>query len=236
MFRNFVTSEAGAVTVDWVVLTAGLVGLGLATTAVVSSGIANVSGDTAGIISGYEIVTAFTETTENTNLGGTGFFDGAGSWLGGVATYVDGFGEILQIQDGGVVSSYFELPEDTTMAYLEFDLIGGDSLDGEPAYFVINGQQVAVANGQHSNGTMNFTSNSVEGMTFETTTVSQGSDIGGSGNTNWMDSVTTVRVSVENPGPGLSVEVYSGTNQGPEDEFYAVDNVSVSADHTNLGY
>ncbi len=30
MFANFIVNESGAVTVDWVVLTAGLAGLGLA--------------------------------------------------------------------------------------------------------------------------------------------------------------------------------------------------------------
>lgn len=42
---TFAALESGAVTVDWVVLTSGLVGLGLATASVVSSGIENLSGD-----------------------------------------------------------------------------------------------------------------------------------------------------------------------------------------------
>jgi hypothetical protein len=44
----FATSEDGAVTVDWVVLTAGLVGLGLAAMAVTSAGVENLSGDIRG--------------------------------------------------------------------------------------------------------------------------------------------------------------------------------------------
>ena len=39
MMMTFAKSESGAVTVDWVVLTAALVGLGLAVMAVVSSGV-----------------------------------------------------------------------------------------------------------------------------------------------------------------------------------------------------
>lgn len=39
LFQNFIKSESGAVTVDWVVLTAALVGLGLAVMAVVGNGI-----------------------------------------------------------------------------------------------------------------------------------------------------------------------------------------------------
>jgi Flp pilus assembly pilin Flp len=45
LIKNFATSESGAVTVDWVVLTAALVGLGLAVMAVVSGGVENLSAD-----------------------------------------------------------------------------------------------------------------------------------------------------------------------------------------------
>ncbi len=46
-FKNFILAEDGAVTVDWVVLTAALVGLGLAVMAVVSGGVENLSNDIA---------------------------------------------------------------------------------------------------------------------------------------------------------------------------------------------
>ena len=45
MIKNFASNESGAVTVDWVVLTAALVGLGLAVMAVVSNGVGDLSGD-----------------------------------------------------------------------------------------------------------------------------------------------------------------------------------------------
>ncbi len=44
-FTSFISSESGAVTVDWVVLTAALVGLGLAVMSVVSGGVENLSTD-----------------------------------------------------------------------------------------------------------------------------------------------------------------------------------------------
>ncbi len=43
--KNFIASESGAVTVDWVVLTAALVGLGLAVMAVISGGVQDLSGE-----------------------------------------------------------------------------------------------------------------------------------------------------------------------------------------------
>ncbi len=46
--KTFLVSESGAVTVDWVVLTAAIVGLGLAVMAVVSAGVESLSNDIAG--------------------------------------------------------------------------------------------------------------------------------------------------------------------------------------------
>lgn len=43
--QHFAQDESGAVTVDWVVLTAAIVGLGIATYGVVSGGIKSLSGD-----------------------------------------------------------------------------------------------------------------------------------------------------------------------------------------------
>ena len=44
-FQSFLTDEHGAVSVDWVILCAGLVGLGLAVMMVVKDGAADISGD-----------------------------------------------------------------------------------------------------------------------------------------------------------------------------------------------
>jgi len=43
--KNFANSEHGAITVDWVVLTAGIVGLALVTLTVVSGGTEDMSGE-----------------------------------------------------------------------------------------------------------------------------------------------------------------------------------------------
>lgn len=56
---HFAHSEDGAVTVDWVVLTAALVGLGLAAMAVVSGGVSDLSGDTDTQLANQGIITEF---------------------------------------------------------------------------------------------------------------------------------------------------------------------------------
>lgn len=62
---SFLSSESGAVTVDWVVLTSALVGLGLATAGVVSGGIADLSGE-------IQLALLDTDTTVAWGEGGAG--------------------------------------------------------------------------------------------------------------------------------------------------------------------
>jgi hypothetical protein len=69
--KSFIFEESGAVTVDWVVLTAGIVGLSIATAAVVSGGVENLSGD---------VDTRLTDMEA-----GQGFLDG----LGGAINWAD---------------------------------------------------------------------------------------------------------------------------------------------------
>lgn len=62
MKHTFFRSQSGAVTVDWVVLTAGLVGLGLATMAVVSTGVQDTSGDINDQLQADDIIRTSFET------------------------------------------------------------------------------------------------------------------------------------------------------------------------------
>jgi len=70
-FQNFLSDDSGAVTVDWVVLTAALVGLGLAVMSVVSTGVEDLSVDiqeqleTDQISASFGSATATTTTTTN---------------------------------------------------------------------------------------------------------------------------------------------------------------------------
>ena len=62
MLKSFLTSESGAVTVDWVVLTAGLVGLSLAVMGVLSTGIQHAAMSIAAELSNDIIGTLFHRT------------------------------------------------------------------------------------------------------------------------------------------------------------------------------
>lgn len=60
---QFASSEDGAITVDWVVLTAALVGLGLAALVVVSNGTEDLSGDISTELASMEITDPFASGT-----------------------------------------------------------------------------------------------------------------------------------------------------------------------------
>ena len=70
LIKTFAKSESGAVTVDWVVLTAALVGLGLAVMAVVSGGVENLSTDIGQSLANTNPLT--NPFANNTTFTGTG--------------------------------------------------------------------------------------------------------------------------------------------------------------------
>ncbi|EPX80794.1 Flp family type IVb pilin [Litoreibacter arenae] len=59
LIKNFAADESGAVTVDWVVLTAAIVGLGIAVMASVSDGLEDLSGDIENQLTTQGVAAAF---------------------------------------------------------------------------------------------------------------------------------------------------------------------------------
>jgi hypothetical protein len=78
---SFVADESGAITVDWVVLTGALVGLGFAATTVVSSGIENLSGDIANALSNFQVRPGFAFVAATAGLAQTALWDNPGLGL-----------------------------------------------------------------------------------------------------------------------------------------------------------
>ena len=56
-FKNFAANESGAVTVDWVVLTAAIVGLGLAVITSVRTGVTNLGTDISNSLTSASVAT-----------------------------------------------------------------------------------------------------------------------------------------------------------------------------------
>ncbi|OWU71263.1 pilus assembly protein [Roseovarius sp. 22II1-1F6A] len=65
ILNNFRNDEDGAVTVDWVVLTAAIVGLGIAVLTTVGGGINELSGDIASDVSSTAVGAAVTAQKED---------------------------------------------------------------------------------------------------------------------------------------------------------------------------
>ena len=59
MIKNFAADESGAVTVDWVVLTAAIVGLGLAVMAVISNSTETLTKKVGSAMDGMTVSTDF---------------------------------------------------------------------------------------------------------------------------------------------------------------------------------
>jgi len=84
--KLFLADETGAVTVDWVVLTAALVGLGLASMAVVSAGVEDLSGDMRTQMESQEISTSFGSAAVAWEAGqwdqhNAGIYDSYTAWM-----------------------------------------------------------------------------------------------------------------------------------------------------------
>ncbi|MEO0356715.1 MAG: hypothetical protein AAF386_00220 [Pseudomonadota bacterium] len=65
VLKNFFANEDGAVTVDWVVLTAAVVGLGAAVLASVSTGVLSLAGKTENALDSMTVPTYTSTTTSN---------------------------------------------------------------------------------------------------------------------------------------------------------------------------
>ncbi len=228
LFSKFLSSESGAVAVDWVVLTAGLVGLGLATSMVVSGGVEDLSYDIASDLSDIRVMSG--ELVDLISMNFTG--GDALGWIGGeVRDFGGEIGEALYIPQGRAAALTFDVPEGATEATMGLSLFGGDTLDGEDAIISVNGTPVVIATGRH--GTMTIEIPRVDG-TFATAEVvveqvNLGTSPGGR-YPNRGDSQAVVTIVVDDPPGELTLSVLSANSHGHNgtDEFWAIDDVDVS--------
>ena len=223
MLRTFATSESGAVTVDWVVLTAGLVGLGLSTVAVVSGGIENLSGDIGQSLANAQVGSNFFAALGS--VFSSDFSGGAAGWSGGQMVTLTGFGNVLQLGPGQLATTSATLPPGATTATITFDLIGVDDLSGAPATVFVNGQAVAIYADDHGNITTSNPSVSGVSVAIDQQYTNNAAGSGSHGH----DSRATYTITVDDPGGSISFGVGSGSNQPTSDEFYAIDDVDISA-------
>jgi hypothetical protein len=219
---SFFRDEAGAITVDWVVLSAGLVATGIAAVVLVSGGIESLAGETGSQMSGVEIRTAFATQAA---LLSNDFSGGLGGFVGGTLANLIGFGEVLQLGPGEMTQATFPVPAGAGSATLTFDLLGIDDLSGEAASIMINGQVVALYADNHGNITTSDVSGS--GVTVQVNQLYSNDPMGAG--SHGHDSRATYTITVDNPGETVTFGVASGTGQPISEEFYAIDDVNFVA-------
>ena len=220
---SFLNDESGAVTVDWVVLTGAVVGLGLATTAVVSAGVENMSGDVAGELASVSLRDRFVSFTQS-----MGFDNGPGGWLNGSTSYDEAYGNVLRGggSSGQATQNTFALDGDSAFAVVSFDMHAIDSWDGESFDIYIDNALVASASfSQHSDSATGTWVTDNPDISFA---VEASSGRGHAGySSEWSDQSFRMQVTVANPGNDVTVGFGSSLDQEIHDESWAVDNISV---------
>jgi hypothetical protein len=225
---TFLKDDCGAVTADWVVVTAGVAALGLATALVVTGGVEDLSSEIMVALADIELASAAQQILDTFDFSG----GNAAGWSGGRVMDMGGqLGELLVVGPGQTTNFMFEVPEGTQLATMTFDLIGGDSLDYsaqwgfDTATMMINGVPVAIA---INNGNQPITLEipQVDGTTVNAMVTVNSDHLGG--RSNWTESTASVTVTVTQPSEDLEFQFTSNANQGIQDEFWGIDNFQTS--------
>jgi hypothetical protein len=225
VFATFCQSEDGAITVDWTVLTGALVGLGLAAAAVVANGISSLSTGVSDVLSGV-----MQEAAEALYF--SGFDLGAPGWVNGIVSNDSAFGAILGPYGGTggaqAVHSTFNIPNGTNVASFTFDMIAIDSWDNEEFIVFVDGAPAASLRFQHStDGVTGQWVSDNPNYTFQVLETGPREHSGYNGS--WTDQKASVQLDVRNPGQTVTLGFGSTLDQGIDDESFAVDNVSLTA-------
>ena len=133
MKLRFLDDESGAVTVDWTVLTAAIVGLGISAAAAVRTGTTNLGQDVESSLSGASVADlswAFARDLVSQNFA-DGNFEG---WSVARHQVFGAWGDMLGPFGTDTLNNPLtydvSLPDGMTDALVQFDLIIGDSWDG----------------------------------------------------------------------------------------------------------
>ena len=233
-FARFIAGERGAITVDYVVLTAAACGVAIACSDQLRAGLDVV----AGVIS-TELSSGGQEENADGSLTYSDRFDnGASGWNGATVSKIFGIGNALgPIAGSGGAASVtrdFEMMDGLEATSLTFDVLALDSLDGESGYIYLGDIQVGKITSRL--GETSFEANEVEGVDVSFKIIDQNTQLGGSSiDDDWYkDSRTEVTISVTDPSAFKTDEGImtfgfgSDANQGVEDESFALDNFTVT--------
>ncbi len=237
-FMDFCVSEDGGVSIDWTVLTAGIAGLGLASSAVVMLGTDDLSNDIVNQMSQQTLTTSFNRAFQNVS-----FFDDfengeAPGWSVGQTDESEPFyGGILGpfggTGGGQMVHKTWTLDPDAAFAVVEFDLHAFDTWDLENMSIFLNDQLAS----QHSFSTHTGHKERQQQVSINDPNIRITYEDGPTGEYGYWrrgdvashDETVRVRIEVANPGHSLKLGFGSNLNQSVEDESWAIDNVRLTS-------
>ena len=236
--RSFCADDSGAVSVDWTVLTAAMVGLGMAGSAAIVVGTGDLSHEIANQTSGQSITTTF-----NSNFQNISFFDdfengNAQGWSVGQTDDTEiAFGGILGrfggTGGGQMVHKTWDIDPDAGFAVLEFDVHAIDTWDLEMLSIFLNDDLTSQRSFSTHQGHAELQRElSVDNPNIKisyTTPVGIEHGFWERGDISSHDETVSVRIEVTDPGSSVKLGFGSTLNQSVDDESWAVDNVRVTA-------
>lgn len=243
MFTRFLTSDSGAITVDWTVLAASVVGLGVGGAVVVRTGTSALGTDINNALSSASVagVGIANMRTNYTFEEGDTF-----GWTGARLANHPVLGAFLGPYAGseGPVTHRVTLPDGATSATVTFDLMLLDSWDannttwsditrggrGDGVAFTIDGTEVGFSAMSAGLSTAPTGTMVIGGTTYayEMTRHSNTSITGQPGH--WHNSRWSVSLTATNPPPGgFTLGIDSTTDQSGPDESLGIDNYRITA-------
>lgn len=225
-FRQFLRDSAGAISVDYVMLAAGVTAATLLSSGILQEGMRALAGTVDSELKGEAPDSRTSLSYSN------GFDNGSQGWTGADISTVAGLGTVLGPIGGSngepTVSRDFQFEEGTEEASFEFDLFALDSLDNESGIIYVNGREIGRVTSNHGNAT--FTA--AEGLDpdqviIRSTVVDNRVQLGGSDRFN--DHHSQIRITLGNPGTNVNFGFGSTANQNVGDESFAIDNFTVTS-------
>ena len=194
VLRRFRTAENGAISVDYVVITALAMGVAVAASEELMDGMGTLAGTVDDELSGTDVETDGTLTYND------GFDNGAGGWSGVQVTDMFGIGKVLGpvAGSGGTasVTRTFEVDPDGEGATIQFDLLALDGLEGESGYIYIDGQAVGYVTSEL--GTTTITPIDVPGIEMTGSVIDNAVELGGHhiNTSTSLDSRSSIMISM----------------------------------------
>ncbi|MEM8823840.1 MAG: hypothetical protein AAGF30_09550 [Pseudomonadota bacterium] len=230
-FKSFLLAERGAVTVDYVVLTAAATGLAIAASTELSNGFSYLTNVVASELS--EQGDAYDPRT--IQIYDDAFANNSSDWHGATVSELFGLGTVLgpiEGANGGAeqVTRSFDVPENLDSVTLQFDLYALDDLDPEDSGFIYIGNEKVGSVSQVGGQTVFTPIGEHAGVTVTAVVLENQVQLGGAQVTgdDSLDSRVSFSITVDNP--ELTVDFGFGSNAtGDRDnESFALDNFSVT--------